>query len=360
MFKHDRKAVHQRNNVARWAIILSIMVFTILAILIIFIDISFTKSYFHMKDDLFRLTLIFLSGIICVLLIRFLVSRLSKRLNETYFQRFEHIPDHASFRETLWCKNFPERDKPKYKHAVLLLHGFAASTQEFQYLLPALKENNIPFLAPSIPGFGRDRVKLLANINFQDWLRNCMYHYDMLSEIADEVSIIGHSMGSLLATYIASHRPVKGLILSGPAMFVVDRDKKLKKFFTNKYLSDIYVWIFPFFPKPIHKDRKSVADMIDDEHLNEIFQYISCPTRAVKQLALLQDYVNILESTPQKLHLIYGKYETTINVKGLIQLLDENKIKYTQKEYENSAHSAFEDLDRKEAADDTVKLLLND
>ena len=357
MFKHDRKSVHQRNNVARWAIILSITVFLILTILIIFIDISYTRSFIQMNGDLLRLTLISLSAIICILLVRFLVSRLSRVLNETYFKRFDHIPEHASFRETLWCKNFPKRDTPKYKHAVLLLHGFAASTQEFQYLLPVLKDNGIPFLAPRIPGFGRDQVKLLAKVNFQDWLRNSMYHYDMLSELADEVSIIGHSMGSLLATYISIHRPVKDLILSGPAMFVVDRDRKLKKLFTIRYLSDLYIWLFPFFPKPIHKDRKSVADLIDESHLNHIFQYISCPTRAIKQLALLQDFINILDSKSDKLYLLYGKYETTVNVNRLRNLLEQHNVQYTNKEYRNTAHNSFEDLDKDEAANDIVKIL---
>ena len=358
MFKHNKKEVHQRNNIARWAIILSIISFIILCLLIVSIDFTFLKSFIQLKEDGFRFSLILLSGIGCIILIRFIVTKLSRQLNASYLKRFTHLPDFALYEETIWQKFFPKRKTAKYKHAVLIFHGFAASIQEFQYLLPELKKNNIPYLAPNIPGFGRHRVSVLANVDYQDWLRSAIYHYEILSELADNISIIGHSMGSLLATYVAKHKPVENLILSGPAMYVVDRDIKLKKFLTLKYLSDIYIWLFPYFPKPIRKDRKSCADMMDESHLHQIFQYISCPTRAVKQLALLQNHINILDANYQHLFLIYGQYETTVNINRLLKTLDENHMAYTHKCYPNSAHSAYEDLDHQQAINDTIKQLL--
>ncbi len=354
MFKHNKKEVHQRNNVARWAVVLSSVTFTILLLLILTLDLSDLQSFIALRDDVFKITLIALAAIVCVLLIRFFVARLSRNLNRSYLKRFKNIPEFAVFEETKWRGFFPPKTTPKYKHAVLLLHGFAASVQEFEYLLPELRKNGIPYLAPYIPGFGRDRGQVLASVYYQDWLRSAIFDYDMLSEIAEEITVIGHSMGSMLATYLAQNRPVKNLILSGPAMFVDKTNEKFKRFLTLKYISDIYIWLFPYFPKPIRKDRKSCADMMDESHLHHIFQYLSCPTHSLKQLAYLQDHIDILKAKADRIHLIYGKYETTININRLLTYLDENHIKYTHKCYSNSAHSVYEDLDHNEAIQDTI------
>jgi carboxylesterase len=360
MFKHNKKDVHQRNNVARWAIILSIITFVILLLLILSLDLSYLKDFIVFKEALFRTSLVILAALVCILLIRAFVIWMSRSLNQSYLARFTDIPEFAVFEETIWRKYFPPRKTTKYKHAVLLLHGFAASVQEFEYLLPALKEKNIPYFAPYIPGFGRNRAQTLAHVSYNDWLRSAIFDFDMLSEIAEEITIIGHSMGSMLATYLAQKRTVKNLILSGPAMYVDKTNEKFKGFLKTKYISDIYFWLFPYFPKPIRKDRKSCADMMDETHLGRIFQYLSCPTHSLQQLAFLQDHINILEAKAEKLHLIYGKYETTINITRLLNLLDDNKVTYTYKSYPNSAHSVYEDLDHEEAIKDTLSILLQD
>lgn len=59
-------------------------------------------------------------------------------------------------------------------------------------------------------------MRKLEQVEAENWFREAIQAYDLLASLADKVSVIGHSNGGALVTYIAQHREVEHLILSGP------------------------------------------------------------------------------------------------------------------------------------------------
>ncbi|MCP3898841.1 MAG: alpha/beta fold hydrolase, partial [Desulfobacteraceae bacterium] len=107
----------------------------------------------------------------------------------------------------------------KHKHIVILLHGFTTSPMDWDILANCLKQEQIDFHAPLIHGFGQINHNLMLSLNKEDWFRQVVDIYDLLAQRYQHISIIGHSMGGMLACYLAQVRPVQELIISAPALF---------------------------------------------------------------------------------------------------------------------------------------------
>jgi carboxylesterase len=156
--------------------------------------------------------------------------------NNIHLEHFNYIPDAGLYEESS-PQFFDPREK--HKHGVLLIHGFSASTNEFQHLTGLLQEKQIPYYIPMLTGFGIDTTDNLRHISTKDWLRDVINAYRLLSSVCEEVSIVAHSMGCTLALYLAQNYPVKNLVLSAPYIMAKSNQILLKKMLLTPGLSQI-------------------------------------------------------------------------------------------------------------------------
>ncbi len=101
---------------------------------------------------------------------------------------------------------------------LILLHGLAASSHDWDRLIPVLVQAGFRVYAPDLPGHGNsakplDRRMYQANniyAHLEDWILNL--------RLPAPPVLVGHSLGGFLSLYFALRHPdrVKGLVLLNP------------------------------------------------------------------------------------------------------------------------------------------------
>jgi pimeloyl-ACP methyl ester carboxylesterase len=102
---------------------------------------------------------------------------------------------------------------------IVLLHGMAASTRYWDNLTPALSVNN-RVIALDLLGFGRSPKPKNITYNVQTHLDSILETLDQL-KMDYPVTLVGHSMGSLLALKLVLQQPekVSKLVLLAPPVY---------------------------------------------------------------------------------------------------------------------------------------------
>lgn len=348
------KDLHESNHLFRWGILIGLVTSFALIMLLIGLPFTFLHSPRVPEDHYLIIFLIllafFFTGIIC----REYIYYLAKYLNRNYLKRFTEIKILGTYQEAR-PKLFNATGK--IKHAVLLFHGFTTAPQQLIAITTKLEAIKLPYQVPNILGFGLDTTQLLEKIRCEDWFRTALDQFDVLKLFAEEVSVVGHSMGGLLATFIAQHRTVKHLILSAPAFYSVPRDLKYKKILFTPYFSKIYSWICPFLPKSVHAGRKTVSDILDTSVGAKTFHYLAVPVNCIKEFFRMQELVNLPQAQFESLTILYGKQDITIDNSQLLESLRKSKLKFQEYYFENSAHNIVEDYEREKIGEIVVKIL---
>lgn len=348
------KDLQERNHLVRWGLLIGITFFGCATALILFIDYEVIRHPQIIKDHHFQIVLFVLAICLTVYFTSQFIRLLARYLNHKYLQRFESLPELSAFKESCAKVYFPEK---KYDHLVLLFHGFTASPQEFQFLTPYLEKAGIPYIAPIVTGFGLSSTHLLSQTQRHDWYRIAMEQYDKACSVADRVSIIGHSMGGILATFVAMHRPVHHLILSGPGLYSVPADLKYKRLLSCPVISDLYIKAIPYLPKPIRKGRKTTSDTLDISHTHSMFQYLAIPINAVKQVFSAQDDVDVAKVQCDHLSVLYGRHDLTVDMSRLFTHMDEQHMTYDKYCFNRSAHNVLEDYEKDFCAETVITIL---
>ena len=110
------------------------------------------------------------------------------------------------------------------KKAVLLIHGFAGELKDHIYLEERLKKENFDVYTFLLPGHEK---KLIRNVSRFDWINECEKQLaTIIKKGYDKIYVFGHSMGSLLAGYLATkHKEIDKLILSSPPYRFLAKDE---------------------------------------------------------------------------------------------------------------------------------------
>ena len=109
------------------------------------------------------------------------------------------------------------RDYGQGRRAVLGLHGFMGYPGELQYPAQCLAEAGFRVVIPRMPGHGSCGEDF-NRTNGRMWLRAAADAYLELAASHDEVYLMGHSMGGILASLLASRFPVAKMVLMAPAL----------------------------------------------------------------------------------------------------------------------------------------------
>lgn len=346
--------LHESDHLMSWGLMVGVIAFTALFFLFMSMDFAFISHPFRVKDWFLLIFVLGLTVFFTALICRRFIYFLADYLNQNFLTRFQEIPLLGTYEES---KGKIFNSKAKVNHAVLLLHGFTTSPQQLSNLIDLLEKEKITFYAPTILGFGLNSTQLLKEVRYEDWFRQALESFDLLQNFAEEVSVVGHSMGGVLATFVAEQRKVKHLILSSPAFISVPRDLRYKKILWTPLLSKLYIWTFPFLPKSIHSGRKTVSDTLDSSRVKKMFHYLAVPVNCVREFFKAQELIDLSKAHYQTLTFLYGKQDITIDTPSYLQALKTKPFKFNEYLFENSAHNIFEDFDRESVCERVVSVL---
>ncbi len=91
--------------------------------------------------------------------------------------------------------------KPHY--GVLIIHGFRANLDLVRCLEPPIKSLGLPIRMPLLRGHGAASPAALDGVTWQDWVSDAETALQELLTEVEHVIIVGHSMGGLVALWLA-------------------------------------------------------------------------------------------------------------------------------------------------------------
>lgn len=103
-----------------------------------------------------------------------------------------------------------------FKKAILIIHGFAGGTYDQEELANYLELNrNFDVFQFTLPG----HEKNLSKVDYQEWISSSEDMVEwLIKNRYNKIYLIGHSMGGVIATYLASkYKEVRKLVLAAPA-----------------------------------------------------------------------------------------------------------------------------------------------
>ncbi len=108
---------------------------------------------------------------------------------------------------------------PSAKQAVLVLHGFTAEPRTVDFLIPFLKSAGFETALPVLRGHA-SRPEDMVGVRWQDWLADASTAFEDLARNHEQVSVVGHSMGAVVAAHFAAQNQTKihKLVLVSPAI----------------------------------------------------------------------------------------------------------------------------------------------
>ncbi len=274
-------------------------------------------------------------------------NRISKSLQFT--KDFTFLKETNNFAETGQSLFFPEK---KHKHVLLIIHGYSATPGELRLLTGELQRENLPYYAPLLSGFGLKDLHLLGHIRRQDWLREVIHAYDLLASVSEKVSVLGHSMGGLLACRLAEFRTPHKIILSAPYITLRDDHEKLKKLartgFGHWFFRNIY---------PSYVRKSGVRKSYDEHYPNKRFAYDLVPLSSVFEMWELQEDVNYQAMNYDELLVLFGAKDKTTVKEKVEKLFNSNNMKFSEIVYEQSGHGLFDSDDSAQVVKDVIKFL---
>lgn len=116
------------------------------------------------------------------------------------------------------------------KGAILYLHGNRGSLKRCLAQTRQFDDLGYDILVLDYRTYGKSEGKLEGE---KQMYNDAQLAYDYLSERYDNISIVGYSMGSGMASFLAANNPTKALILIAPYVSIVDMKNRYIPFVPN-------------------------------------------------------------------------------------------------------------------------------
>ncbi len=215
------------------------------------------------------------------------------------------------------------------KKAVLIIHGFRSNLSEIKYLADTLRSNtNFDIFTYSLPGHGDH---LLKKVKYIDWIN---YSEEMLSTLKkgyDSIYIVGHSMGGVIATYLASkNKEVEKMVLVAPSF-------KYFEFYDN-------INVVKEKLKDTIKDRKKYLELS-----NRVLNYPV--SNIIEFRKLVKKYYNSPKDVSCSVLLVHGSKDIVVPISSSEYVLNSIKSKNKHlKIVKDADHSILYDYKKEQTA----------
>lgn len=110
-------------------------------------------------------------------------------------------------------------------HGVLLPHGFTGSPSEMRLLGEYLHSQGYTVFGPRLPGHGT-HPREMEQTDWRQWYGAVEDGFHILTSICREVSVVGLSMGGILALLLASEYPVQRVVSLSAPIYIADQRLK--------------------------------------------------------------------------------------------------------------------------------------
>lgn len=103
-----------------------------------------------------------------------------------------------------------------FRKAILMIHGFAGGIYDFEELANYLElDRNFDVFSFTLPGHNRN----LSKAKYEDWIKKSEEQIEWLIKKGyKNIYVIGHSMGCVITTYLATkYKQIKKIVLGAPA-----------------------------------------------------------------------------------------------------------------------------------------------
>lgn len=205
-----------------------------------------------------------------------------------------------------------------FRKAILLIHGFAGGSYDYGDLGNDLQlYRDFDVYTFTLPG--HDKV-VINNVTKEDWIKAAETQIEkIINNGYKKIYLIGHSMGGIIASHLASKYPeVKKLVLAAPAfkyftfkddkLDVIESIKKVPKLFKN-YDTETVVSRILKVPVTTIKEFMDLAEA----HIDDV-KKIDVPTLILHGL---EDEIVPTDSVDYVYDNIKSKSVTLIELEGL-------------------------------------------
>lgn len=225
----------------------------------------------------------------------------------------------------------------------LVLHGFTASPAEVRWLAQYLGGCGFTVYAPRLAGHGTN-PRDLTRTTWHDWYASALDGYHLLRQTCEQVFIVGHSMGGMLALLLSTELEIAGVaVLATPIRF------------SSRAMANAR-WIKYALPYTNQPDTTSLPQLIREEQTRRgeaplgRVRYDLWSSAAVAQLYALANYVDSqLPQVKAPLLLIYSHGDTTAKVWQGDHIAAKVASQHIERRtLENSGHIVTQDVEREQ------------
>src|SRR5690606_12823385 len=162
---------------------------------------------------------------------------------------------------------------PRWQAACLLLHGLTSTPYEVREIGLTLHEAGYTVQAIRLPGHGT-RPEDLTRISWTDWTRAVLAARDELARSYRHIFAIGSSLGGSLALWLATERPLCGVVGLGTPI----RLHRVAR--AARYLARV---------RPLVPKKRGYSSIRDPEARARHPSYGATATRAIAEMVKLLD-----------------------------------------------------------------------
>lgn len=229
------------------------------------------------------------------------------------------------------------------KTGCLIIHGITGSPGELRELGEYINVNGPSVLGICLKGHGT-KVEDMENCTYKDWIESSVNGLERLKETCNKVYVIGHSMGSLLAMYLAENFDIDGLIALSPPLVV--KSKLANLAFILKYFVKYVDWA--------PKERP-------EEEAKYLLGYSKIPVKSIAELNKLTKLVKTsLTEITAPLLIIHSHMDEAVDESSVDILY--TKVKSLDKEkifLHKSGHNITVESEKNDVFDSVLKFIKN-
>lgn len=232
------------------------------------------------------------------------------------------------------------------KVGCLIVHGFMASPGETGWLGQYLAEQGHTVYVTRLPGHGINPLHM-RRMRWQDWYAQVLDGYHILRQQCEEVVVIGHSMGALLAMILAANEAVAGLVVAAAPISLRQRSLGLR--FAR--------FIRILLPYTMHPSEKELNDVIvaeqkrrGEEELSRV-HYPKWSSRAVQEFGVVEKIAQEeLAKITAPLLLLYSENDDSGTLADMERIAAAVRSRVLEKHVlKDGEHIIFQDKGREEA-----------